>query len=119
MFGGIMRKHHIALALLTTIVAAVAFTSISFTSISHRTGDAVGPGEHVINVHVADKCGNLVRESDGEPMVIQVRLDPPPLDDAVAADDPTVELLPPTEETQYGVYLPADPRKIATANISC
>lgn len=111
--GKLMRKRNLILGAGTVLGGAFIFTNLL-----RGPGDAATAEPRVIDITVVDRCGNLVRESDGRPMILRFQVDPPPLEGAVA-NDPSVELLPPTEGTQVGVFMPADPRKTTNTSVDC
>ena len=108
-----MRKRNLILGAGTVLGGAFLFTNLL-----RGPGDAATPTPpRVLDVGIVDRCGNVVREEDGREMVVQFRVDPPPIESAV--HDPSVEQLPATEGNQVAVLLPADPRKASGVTLGC
>jgi hypothetical protein len=101
------------------VVIATAGTVIAIVAGTRGSSSGTDDGLPAIRyTQVVDRCGVVVRGSDGQPVVLAFDPVPPPLDQAVAAG--TFENagdLP--DEDRPVVPIPADPRRAATVQLAC
>jgi hypothetical protein len=105
-------KHHIIAAGITTAIGAAIFVSVL-----RQPGDASGAIDE-IRVQVVDRCGDVVLDGSGKPLLYTVHLKPPALDDTVSVGTGS-NLAPLAEGQQVAVPIPANPQLVVGTNLRC
>jgi hypothetical protein len=109
MFGR-PKKHHIIAATVTVAIGTVALVLALRGS---------GGAETARFTEVVDRCGDVVRTETGDPYMFRIEVEPPPLEGTVADPSAVVEQTTPDELDLVGVPIPADPRAVTHAQLSC
>jgi hypothetical protein len=109
--AGRPKKHHVVAATLTTVVGTAALVAALRGSGGADTGT-------VRFTQVVDRCGNVVLTDTGEPYLFRIELEPP-LEGSAADPSEIIETTTPEEDELVGVPIPADPRAISRAQLSC
>jgi hypothetical protein len=107
------KKHHVVAASLVTIAGAATLVALL-----RGSGGATG-SPAVRLTQVVDQCGNTVQTETGDPYLLAIRLDPPPVEHSAVDPAGVVESTAPDEVDMDGVPILANPRLTVRAMLDC